>query len=198
MGGGAERSAIAPEGDVAPSRARSCRRGWHRHIIEEGKTKLMTDQDLDQIRVVLRDALAPLEGRLTGVESRFAGVEGRLGGVETRLAGVETNMAVQIETLTALRTEVTAIKSEIDAWPDLHFLQAAAQRAQRENTEAREHRRYIEIKLGEIYGSMATSSEITKLREEVSSSIAREDALDLRISAIELRLGIRNPLAPTE
>jgi predicted translin family RNA/ssDNA-binding protein len=71
-----------------------------------------------------------------------------------------------------LRTDLNGLKAKVDSWPDLHFLQAAAQRQQREVNEAREHRRYIEIKLGEIYGAMATSSEITKLREEVSSSIA--------------------------
>lgn len=56
----------------------------------------------------------------------------------------------------------------------------------------------MEIKLDEIYGSMATSSEIGKLRQEVAKAIDDEKALDLRISAIEMRLGVRNPLAPTE
>jgi hypothetical protein len=55
-----------------------------------------------------------------------------------------------------------------------------------------------EIELNEIYGSMATSLAITKLRDEVAQSIDRENDLDLRISAIESRLGIKNPLAPTE
>ena len=45
---------------------------------------------------------------------------------------------------------------------------------------------------------MATSSEIGKLRDEVAQSIDRENELDLRISAIENRLDIKNPLAPAE
>ncbi len=103
-----------------------------------------------------------------------------------------------LEALQAIRADLDALKTKIDAWPDLHFLQAAAQQQQREAGEAREFRRYVEIKLDEIYGSMATSSEITRLRTEVATSIDHERALDLRVSAIELRLGIRNPLAPTE
>ena len=95
-----------------------------------------------------------------------------------------------------LAGDVEAVKGKIDAWPDLNFLQAVAQRQLSEAREAREFRRYVEIKLDEIYGSMATSSEITKLRQEVANSIDREDGLDLRISAIEIRLGIKNPLAP--
>jgi hypothetical protein len=94
----------------------------------------------------------------------------------------------------AVRADVEAIKGNIDAWPDLHFLQAAAQQHLNEAKEAREHRRDIEIKLDEIYGSMATSSEIKKLRKEVADSIDREKELDLRISAIEMRLGVKNPL----
>src|SRR5882672_8276971 len=92
--------------------------------------------------------------------------------------------------------DVEVVKGKIDAWPDLNFLQAVAQRQLSEAREAREFRRYVEIKLDEIYGSMATSSEIAKLRQEVANSIDREDGLDLRISAIEIRLGIKNPLAP--
>jgi hypothetical protein len=116
----------------------------------------VTDHDLEQIRAILQDALAP---------------------IESRLAAIEANIA---------------------SWPDLHFLQAAAQQQQREASEARDSRRNVEIKLDEIYGSMATSSEITRLRTEVATSIEHERELDLRISAIESRLGVRNPLAPTE
>ena len=107
----------------------------------------------------------------------------------------ESNETI-LTTLRALAGDVEAMKGKIDAWPDLNFLQAVAQRQLSEAREAREFRRYVEIKLDEIYGSMATSSEIAKLRQEVANSIDREDGLDLRISAIEIRLGIKNPLAP--
>jgi hypothetical protein len=38
---------------------------------------------------------------------------------------------------------------------------------------------------------MATSSEISKLRDEVAESIDQEKALDLRVATIESRLGVR-------
>jgi chromosome segregation ATPase len=121
-----------------------------------------------------------------------------LAAVRTDVDAIKTNVGAQGTELAALRADVDAIKKEIDGWPDLHFLQAMAQQQIREAAETREARRYIEIKLDEIYSSMATSSEIKRLRDEVSTSLDRERLLDLRISAIEMRLGIRNPLAPTE
>ena len=101
-----------------------------------------------------------------------------------------------LEAIEGLKGMVEALERKINAWPDLHFLQAAAQRQIGEARDARDHRRLVEIKLDEIYGSMATSSEIGKLREEVARSIDREEALDLRVATIESRLGIKNPLAP--
>jgi hypothetical protein len=151
----------------------------------------MTEHDLEQIRALLRDALAPMQADLAAVKNDV----GAQGG---ELAALRADVGAQGGELAALRADVDAVKKEIDGWPDLHFLQAMAQQQIREAAETREARRYIEIKLDEIYSSMATSSEIKRLRDEVSTSLDRERLLDLRISAIEMRLGIRNPLAPTE
>jgi len=41
-------------------------------------------------------------------------------------------------------------------------------------------------------------SEIGKLHQEVAKSIDDEKALDLRVATIESRLGMRNPLVPTD
>jgi geranylgeranyl pyrophosphate synthase len=97
--------------------------------------------------------------------------------------------------VSSLKADVSDLKAEIGTWPDLNFLQAAAQQQMNEARQAREFRRHVEIKLDEIYGSMATSSEINKLREEVAESTERERALDLRVATIENRLGIKNPLS---
>jgi hypothetical protein len=125
-----------------------------------------------------------------------------LGAMQADLAALRADQAAlrtEMQTdMHALRADAEALKGKIDTWPDLHFLQAAAQKQVAEAREAAEFRRYVEIKLDEIYGSMATSSEIKKLRQEVAKSLDRETELDLRISAIEMRLGIKNPLAPTE
>jgi hypothetical protein len=101
-----------------------------------------------------------------------------------------------LEAIKGLKGAIAALEGKINAWPDLHFLQAAAQRQVSEAREGRDHRQRVEIKLDEIYTSMATSSEIAKLREDVNKSLNREDALDLRMATIESRLGIKNPLVP--
>ena len=137
----------------------------------------MTDQDVDRIRAAMQDTLAPIETRLDRIDARLDRIDGNLA---------------------AMRTDIDATNGKIDSWPDLHFLQPAAQQQIRDANEARERSRYVEIKLGEIYGSMATSSEIEKLRKEVGECLDHERLPDLRVSAIESRLGIRNPLAPTE
>ena len=96
--------------------------------------------------------------------------------------------------LAPMRAQLAELQTRISTWPDLNFLQAAAQQQMNEAKQAREFRRHVDIKLDEIYGSMATSSEISKLREEVAESTERERALDLRVATIENRLGIKNPL----
>jgi len=104
--------------------------------------------------------------------------------------------AIMQAALAPLQADVAALKVKINEWPDMHFLHAAAQRQIAEARDAREYRQRTEIKLDEIYTSMATSSEIARLREDVSASLSREDDLDLRITTLESRLGVRNPLVP--
>jgi len=101
------------------------------------------ENSLSDIGPAILEAIEGLKGTVQGLDSRIAALEGR----------------------------TASLESKINAWPDLHFLQAAAQRQIGEAREARDHRRNVEIKLDEIYGSMATSSEIGKLRDEVARSI---------------------------
>jgi len=106
--------------------------------------------------------------------------------VNNRLQGIEARIA-------ALDTKIGSLEDTISSWPDLNFLQASVQQLLSEAKDAREFRRRTDIKLDEIYGSMATDAEITKLREEVSLAVEHERQLDLRLSAIENRLRIKNP-----
>jgi hypothetical protein len=99
-----------------------------------------------------------------------------------------------LEAIENLKSSMQAIERRLDSWPDLNFLQAASEQQLEEGKYARDFRRRVEIKLDEIYGSMATSSEIGKLREEVAESTERERTLDLRVRTIENRLGIKKPL----
>ncbi|MGA2129558.1 MAG: hypothetical protein ABSG76_25790, partial [Xanthobacteraceae bacterium] len=58
---------------------------------------------------------------------------------------------------------------------DFGFLQAAAQRQLQDARAAREFQSRVDIKLDEIFGSMATAPEIRKPREEVAESVAQPE-----------------------
>jgi chromosome segregation ATPase len=187
------RDALGPmEGDLAAVRTDVAALKTDVAVLKTDVAVLKTDV------AVLKTDVAAQGAALAAVRADVDAQGAVLGAVRTDVDAIKIDVAAQGAALTALRTEVNAIKTEISGWPDLHFLQAMAQQQIREADEAREARRYMEIKLDEIYSSMATSSEIKRLRDEVSESLNRERLLDLRISAIEMRLGIKNPLAPTE
>jgi hypothetical protein len=82
----------------------------------------MNESDLEQIRAILADALAPVQADLTVVK---------------------TDVAANGTALTTLRTEVNAIKAKVDSWPDLHFLRAAAQRQQTDTASLRDDIRVL-------------------------------------------------------
>jgi hypothetical protein len=112
----------------------------------------VADPDAENIRDILRAELAPLRANVAALESAIA-------------------------ELAPLRDNVTALESTIRAWPDFHFLQAAALQQLDEAKAARDHRRNIEARLEEIYRLMPTDPEISKLREEVAKSIDDERPL---------------------
>src|SRR5258708_7049159 len=89
----------------------------------------MNDPDLEQIRAILADTLAPMQADLTAVK--------------TDLTTVKTDVAANGTALTTLRTEVNAIKAKVDSWPDLHFLRAAAQRQQTDTASLRDDIRVL-------------------------------------------------------
>jgi hypothetical protein len=179
------------------------------HAIRTDLTAVRSDQsilrtDLDAIKADLAEkgvVLVALSADMDGVKADMGAVKADLAekgvllvALRTDVDAVKADLAEKGVVLTALRTDVAAIADEIHSWPDLHFLQAAAVQQFRDASEAREQRRYIEIRLDEIYSSMATGPEITGLRSDVTTSIDRQRELDLRISTIESHLGIGNPL----
>jgi hypothetical protein len=89
----------------------------------------MNDTDLEQIRAILADALAPMQADLTAVKAD--------------LTTVKTDVAANGTALTTLPTEVNAIKAKVDSWPDLHFLRAAAQRQQTDTASLRDDIRVL-------------------------------------------------------
>jgi hypothetical protein len=85
---------------------------------------------------------------------------------------------------------VAALDGRIQTWPDMHFLAAAA-KAQLENTrEIKTDLADARIRIGEIFQVMPTAPEIRSLREDLARF--REQSLEtqVRLGAIEGRLGI--------
>jgi hypothetical protein len=99
------------------------------------------------------------------------------------MSGLEVRM-------TTIETVVAALDGRMQSWPDMHFL-AAATKAQLENTrEIKTDLADAQIRIGEIFQVMPTAPEIRSLREDVARF--REQSLEtqVRLGAIEGRLGI--------
>jgi septal ring factor EnvC (AmiA/AmiB activator) len=114
----------------------------------------MNESDLEQIRAILADALAPVQADLTVVK---------------------TDVAANGTALTTLRTEVNTIKAKIDSWPDLHFLRAAAQRQQTDTASLRDDIRVLSAIAMRLDGShsvlldelRATHTQIARMNDRV-------------------------------
>jgi len=114
----------------------------------------MNESDLEQIRAILADALAPVQADLTVVKA---------------------DVAANGTALTTLRTEVNAIKAKVDSWRDLHFLQAAAQRQQTDTASLRDDIRVLSAIAMRLDGShsvlldelRATHTQIGRMNDRV-------------------------------
>jgi predicted nucleic acid-binding Zn-ribbon protein len=99
--------------------------------------------------------------------------------VKTDLTTVKTDVAANGTALTTLRTEVNAIKAKakakVDSWPDLHFLQAAAQRQQTDTASLRDDIRVLSAIAMRLDGShsvlldelRATHTQIARMNDRV-------------------------------
>lgn len=133
----------------------------------------MTDNAVLELLKAIQAELAPMRARLDGLPP-----------LQAQLTEMRADMH-------ALRLDMDATKGKIDAWPDLHFLQAAAQRQLAEATEAREHRRDVEIKLTELQGMTAGHTRtLNVLQQDVRliraavNDIARTDVTSGEVEAI--------------
>ena len=121
----------------------------------------MNNTDLEQIRAILADALAPMQADLTAVK--------------TDLTAVRTDVAANGSALTALPAEVDAIKAKVCLWPDLHFLQAAMQRQQTDTAGLRDDIRVLSAIAMRLDGShsmlldelRATHTQIARMNDRV-------------------------------
>ena len=114
----------------------------------------MNEGDLEQIRAVLADTLAPMQADLTAIKTDLTAVK-------TDLTTVKTDVAANGTALTTLRAEVDAIKAKVDSWPDLHFLQAAAQRQRTDTAGLRDDIRVLSAIAMRLDGSHSVLLEWT-------------------------------------
>ena len=130
-----------------------------------------------------------LDNRIEGLDNRVANLDNRTGRLESRMVGLEARM-------TNIETVVAALDGRIQAWPDMHFLAAAA-KAQLENTrEIKTDLADARIRIGEIFQAMPTAPEIRSLREDVTRFRELNLETQVRLGAIEGRLGIHTVAEP--
>jgi hypothetical protein len=140
--------------------------------------------------------LGAIDTRLGTVETRLSSMETNLGSVETRLGSMDSRLVLTNARLGSLESRSTAVEEaaaglavEIKSWPDMHYLAAAAKA---QLVYSRDDVADIKVRMDEIYRSMATSSEIQGLRDEVSKFRDQSIDIDVRIGTVEGRLGIES------
>ena len=131
----------------------------------------------------LDNRIEGLDNHIEGLDNRVANLDNRTGRLESRMVGLEARM-------TNIETVVAALDGRIQSWPDMHFLAAAA-KAQLENTrEIKTDLADARIRIGEIFQAMPTAPEIRSLREDVTRFRELNLETQVRLGAIEARLGI--------
>ncbi|MDE3175382.1 MAG: hypothetical protein KGM15_04640 [Pseudomonadota bacterium] len=116
-------------------------------------------------------------------------MEARVGNVDARMSGLEARM-------TAVETVLADLDGRVKSWPDMHYLAAAAKAQLTQTREIKADLAEARIRVDEIFQAMATDSEIRNMREDVARF--REQSLDaeIRLGAIEGRLGLQAPVEP--
>jgi len=143
--------------------------------------------------------LGSVETQLGSVETRLGSMETRLGSVETRLGSVDTRLVLTNARLGSLESRSTAVEEavaglsiEIKTWPDMHYLASAAKAQLAHSRDFKADVSDLKVKVEEIFRSMATSPEIQGLRDEVSRFRDQSVDIDVRVGAVEGRLGIES------
>jgi chromosome segregation ATPase len=157
-----------------------------------------------EVRLESMDArLGAIDTRLGTVETRLSSMETNLGSVETRLGSMDSRLVLTNARLGSLESRSTAVEEaaaglavEIKSWPDVHYLAAAAKAQLVYSRDIKTDVANLEVRMDEIYRSMATSSEIQGLRDEVSKFRDQSIDIDVRIGTVEGRLGIESRTRP--
>ena len=91
--------------------------------------------------------------------------------LDNRLSGLEKRMST-------IEDVVADLDGRIKAWPDMHYLGAAAKAQIAHTRDMKADIAGIKVRMDEIYQAMATDPEVRSLREDVSRF--RDQSLETR------------------
>ena len=93
--------------------------------------------------------------------------------LDTRLSGLEKRMST-------IEDVVADLDGRIKAWPDMHYLGAAAKAQIAQTRDMKADIAGIKVRMDEIYQAMATDPEVRNLREDLSRS--RDQSLENEVA----------------
>ena len=123
-----------------------------------------------------------LEGRMSSFEGRMSSFEGRMSSMEGRMSNIEAVVA--------------DLDGRIKAWPDMHYLGAAARAQLTQTREIKTQLAETRVRIDEIYQAMATDPEIKSLRDEVARFRDQSVETEVRLGTIEGHVGITSSVEP--
>jgi len=91
---------------------------------------------------------------------------------------------------------VADLDGRIKAWPDMHYLGAAARAQLTQTREIKTDLAETRVRIDEIFQAMATDSEIKSLREEVARFRDQSLDVEVRLGTVEGHVGIKTDIEP--
>jgi chromosome segregation ATPase len=140
--------------------------------------------------------MASFDGRMASLEGQIAGLDGRLASFDRRLASFDGRLTTLEARMANIETVVAELDVRIKTWPDMHFLASAAKMQLKHTREIQSDLSDARIRISEIFQAMATDPEIKSLRDDVTRFREQSQSLEVRLGALEGRLGIRPPVEP--
>jgi hypothetical protein len=110
--------------------------------------------------------------------------------LDTRLSGLEKRMST-------IEDVVADLDGRIKAWPDMHYLGAAAKAQIAQTRDMKADIAGIKVRMDEIYQAMATDPEVRNLREDVSRFRDQSLENEVWLGVIESHVGIKSAFEPS-
>ncbi|MFZ0207631.1 MAG: hypothetical protein WAL59_16285 [Roseiarcus sp.] len=99
--------------------------------------------------------------------------------------------------MSTIEDVVADLDGRIKAWPDMHYLGAAAKAQIAQTRDMKADIAGIKVRMDEIYQAMATDPEVRNLREDVSRFRDQSLENEVRLGVIESHVGIKSAFEPS-